>query len=414
MHANPASLSGAADARAGTSILILTMAAFAVLTTEFIILGILPGLARDLGISVPKAGQLVTVFAFTVMLVGPFLTAAISHWDRKKVFLGVLIIFAASNALSAVATDFWTMALSRILAAATLPVFWGTASESAGQLAGKGNEGKAVARVYLGITAAFVFGIPLGTLAADALGWRGTFWLISGLCLVIALLMWVCLPQLPEAPKRAGGERQTIILRDPKFIFHVALSVVVFTAMFSAYTYLADILERLAHVPSAQVGWWLMGFGAVGMIGNAIGGRLVDRSPLGATIVLLTVLGAGMAGAPPAVDTRWLLVVALAAWGIAYTALFPVCQVRVMIAGAKAQALAGTLNVSAANAGIGLGAVIGGFTIEQLGLAALGWVGALIAVLAVGFSLLLWVASDRAGKAAHRARPAASAPVKQG
>jgi len=389
MHATTAPLSEAADARAGSSILILTLAAFAVLTTEFIILGILPGLARDLGITVAQAGQLVTVFAFTVMLVGPFLTAAISHWDRKKVFLGVLLIFAASNALSAVATDFWTMAVSRILAAATLPVFWGTASESAGQLAGKGNEGKAVARVYLGITAAFVFGIPSGTLAADALGWRGTFWLISGGCLVIALLMWMRLPTLPQAPKRAVGERQTVILKDPKFLLHIALSVVVFTAMFSAYTYLADILERLAHVPSAQVGWWLMGFGAVGMIGNAIGGRLVDRSPLGATILLLIVLGAGMAAAAPAVDTLWLLVVALAAWGIAYTALFPVCQVRVMIAGSKAQALAGTLNVSAANGGIGLGAMIGGATIQQLGLAALGWVGALIAALAVGLALLL-------------------------
>jgi len=389
MHATTAPLSEAADARAGSSILILTLAAFAVLTTEFIILGILPGLARDLGITVAQAGQLVTVFAFTVMLVGPFLTAAISHWDRKKVFLGVLLIFAASNALSAVATDFWTMAISRILAAATLPVFWGTASESAGQLAGKGNEGKAVARVYLGITAAFVFGIPSGTLAADALGWRGTFWLISGVCLVIALLMWVRLPTLPEAPKPAVGERQTVILKDPKFLLHIALSVVVFTAMFSAYTYLADILERLAHVPSAQVGWWLMGFGAVGMIGNAIGGRLVDRSPLGATILLLIVLGAGMAAAAPAVDTLWLLIVALAAWGIAYTALFPVCQVRVMIAGSKAQALAGTLNVSAANGGIGLGAMIGGATIQQLGLAALGWVGALIAALAVGLALLL-------------------------
>ena len=389
MHATTAPLSEAADARAGSSILILTLAAFAVLTTEFIILGILPGLARDLGITVAQAGQLVTVFAFTVMLVGPFLTAAISHWDRKKVFLGVLLIFAASNALSAVATDFWTMAISRILAAATLPVFWGTASESAGQLAGKGNEGKAVARVYLGITAAFVFGIPSGTLAADALGWRGTFWLISGVCLVIALLMWMRLPTLPQAPKRAVGERQTVILKDPKFLLHIALSVVVFTAMFSAYTYLADILERLAHVPSAQVGWWLMGFGAVGMIGNAIGGRLVDRSPLGATILLLIVLGAGMAAAAPAVDSLWLLVVALAAWGIAYTALFPVCQVRVMIAGSKAQALAGTLNVSAANGGIGLGAMIGGATIQQLGLAALGWVGALIAALAVGLALLL-------------------------
>ncbi|WDY59952.1 MFS transporter [Pseudomonas sp. PSKL.D1] len=391
MHAATAPIPEATDARANISILMLTLAAFAVLTTEFIILGILPGLAQDLDISIAKAGQLVSVFALTVMLVGPFLTAAISHWDRKKLFIGILIIFAVSNALSALATGFWAMALSRVLAAALLPVFWGTASESAAQLAGKGNEGKAVARVYLGITAAFVFGIPLGTLAANALGWRGTFWLISGLCLAIALLMWALLPQLPTVPKRPAGERQTVILKDPGFVLHVLLSVVVFSAMFTAYTYLADILERLAHVPAAQVGWWLMGFGAVGMLGNAVGGRLVDRSPLGATILLLIALGVGMAGAAPAVDSTWLLVVALAAWGIAYTALFPVCQVRVMIAGARAQALAGTLNVSAANGGIAVGAAIGGATIEHLGLATLGWVGAAIALLAVALATALLV-----------------------
>ena len=389
MQATSAPASETADARAGLSILILTIAAFAVLTTEFIILGILPGLARELDISIAKAGQLVTVFAFTVMLVGPFLTAAISHWDRKKLFLTIVLIFAVSNGLSAVATDFWTMAFSRILAAALLPVFWGTASESAAQLAGKGNEGKAVAQVYMGITAAFVFGIPLGTLAATAVGWRATFMLIGGLCLVIALLMWMFMPSLPNAPKRPAGERQSVILQDPTFILHVVLSVLVFTAMFSAYTYLADILERLAHVPNAQVGWWLMGFGAVGMLGNAIGGRLVDRSPLGATVLLLVVLGAGMASVAPAIDTLWLLVVALSAWGIAYTALFPVCQVRVMGAGSKAQALAGTLNVSAANGGIGIGAAIGGATIEHMGLASLGWVGALIAALAVVLAVLL-------------------------
>ncbi|MFK0309845.1 MFS transporter [Pseudomonas sp. NPDC090233] len=391
MQATTAPSSGTADAQAGSSILILTIAAFAVLTTEFIILGILPGLARELDISIAKAGQLVTVFAFTVMLVGPFLTAAISHWDRKKLFLAIVLIFAVSNGLSAVATNFWTMAFSRILAAALLPVFWGTASESAAQLAGKGNEGKAVAQVYMGITAAFVFGIPLGTLAATTVGWRATFMLIAGLCLVIALLMWMFMPSLPSAPKRAAGERQSVILQDPKFLLHVLLSVVVFTAMFSAYTYLADILERLAHVPSAQVGWWLMGFGAVGMLGNALGGRLVDRSPLGATVLLLALLGAGMACVAPAIDTLWLLLVALGAWGIAYTALFPVCQVRVMSAGSKAQALAGTLNVSAANGGIGIGAAIGGTTIEHMGLASLGGVGAVIAALATVLALVLMV-----------------------
>ncbi|MFJ4347625.1 MFS transporter [Pseudomonas sp. NPDC089401] len=389
MHSTTARAGAAAGAQARGSILILAIAAFALLTTEFIILGVLPGLAKDLDISISKAGQLVTIFALAVMAVGPFLTAALSHLDRRKLFVSILLIFSVSNGLSAIADDFWTMALSRLLAAVALPVFWGTASETAGQLAGKGNEGKAVAQVYMGITAAFVFGIPLGTLAASTVGWRGTFWLLAGLCAVIGTLAWRYLPTLPEAPKRQDGVRQTVILKDPAFILHVVLSVIVFTAMFTAYTYLADMLERLAHVPSSHVGWWLMGFGAVGMVGNALGGKLVDRSPLRATIILLLILGAGMTAVGPSAAYVGLLVIALCAWGLAYTALFPVCQVRVMVAGSKAQALAGTMNVSAANGGIALGAAVGGASIEHLGLASLGWVGAAIAALAIALALIL-------------------------
>ncbi|MFK3775700.1 MFS transporter [Pseudomonas sp. NPDC089406] len=375
--------------RAGLSIGLLAVGGFAVLTTEFIILGLLPMLARDLGLSVAGAGQLVTLFAVTVMLFGPPLTAWLSPLPRKPLFIGILLVFAGANVLSAVAPDLWLLALSRFIAALALPVFWGTASESAGQLAGKGREGWAVSRVYLGITAAFVFGIPLGTLAAGAVGWRGSFWLLAGLCLLVALLMWAWLPRMPVVPKPADEQGQGVILKDRRFIAHVLLSALVFSAMFTAYTYLAEILERLAGVPANQVGWWLMGFGVVGMLGNALAGRIADRSPLRATVLLLVMLALGMGAVAPLATHTELLIVALVLWGVAYTALFPVCQVRVMQAGAKAQALAGTLNVSAANAGIAAGAALGGVAIQALGLGALGYVACGFAVLAIIAALLL-------------------------
>lgn len=148
------------------------------------------------------------------------------------------------------------------------------------------------------------------------------------------------------------------------------LSVVVFTAMFTAYTYLADLLERSVGVPAANVGWWLMGFGAIGLIGNWLGGRVVDRSPLRATAVFLLLLALGMALCVPVAKTGVLLYLTLAVWGIAYTALFPISQVRVMNSVTHSQALAGTTNVSAANAGIGIGAIIGGLVIPAWGWAA--------------------------------------------
>jgi len=366
----------------GFSIALLAVAAFVIVTTEFLIIGLLPALARDLHISIPVAGQLVTLFAFTVMLFGPPLTAALAHIERKRLFIVIMVVFAASNALAAMAPNIWILSLARFIPALLLPVFWGTASETASQLVGLERAGRAVSQVYLGIAAATLFGIPLGTVAANMIGWRGAFWGLAVLSLVMTVLLAVFMPRLAR-PQRTGFLKQLSILGDRRFVANVILSVVVFTAMFTAYTYLADLLERLAGIEPVAVGWWLMGFGAIGLLGNWLGGHFVDRNPLGATAVFVLILGIGMAISIPLASSYLWLAVALTVWGIAYTALYPVCQVRVMKAATHAQALAGTLNVSAANAGIGLGAIIGGYSIEHGGLASIGYVAAGIALLAV-------------------------------
>lgn len=384
-----AALAPVTSDRSGLQILIMAIAAFIIVTTEFLIVGLLPAMARDLNVSVAVAGQVVTLFAFTVMLFGPLLTAKLAKVERKKLFTVILLIFAASNVLAALSSNIWVMALARFIPALGLPVFWGTASETAGQLAGPGKSGKAVSQVYLGISAALVFGVPLGTVAADTLGWRGSFWALAGIALIIAVLMQLCMPTLPSSPAKAQGEKQTDILKQPRFLAHVLLSVLAFTAMFTAYTYLADILQTLGAVPASQVGWWLMGFGAVGMAGNQWGGALVDRNPLGAMVLFLGALGVGMLVAVQSAGNHTLLIGALIVWGVAYTALFPVCQVRVMNAGAKAQALAASMNISAANAGIGLGAIVGGLGIGQFGLGALGWLATAIAALAIVVAVLM-------------------------
>jgi len=368
--------------RSRLSIVILAVAAFVIVTTEYLIVGLLPALARDLDISISAAGQFVTLFAFTVMLFGPVLTALLSHIERKRLFIAILMIFSLSNALAAIAPNVWVLAIARFIPALVLPVFWGTASETAGQIAGPNRAGRAVSQVYLGISAALLFGIPLGTLASDLIGWRGTFWILAGLSLVMTLALAIFMPTLAR-PERLRLAEQTRILKDPYFVGNVVLSVVVFTAMFTAYTYLADMLERIAGVAPAQVGWWLMGFGAIGLVGNWLGGRFVDRSPLGTTAIFSLLLGIGMMASVPAADSLILLWLALALWGIAYTALFPICQVRVMKSASHAQALAGTLNVSAANAGTGLGAIIGGLVIPQWGLENIGYVATGIAITAI-------------------------------
>ncbi|WZB61179.1 MFS transporter [Achromobacter xylosoxidans] len=364
----------------GPAIIILALAAFVIVSTEFLIVGLIPALARDFGVSVPQAGQLVALFAFTVMLAGPPLTAALAHVERKRLFVAILLVFAGANALAALAPNLWVLALARFIPALALPVFWGTASEAAARMAGPLRAGQAVSRVYLGISAALLFGIPIGTLAARHRLARQLLGL-AALSLLLAALMARHMPALSQSA-RTPLRDQARILKDPLLLAHIGLSVAVFTAMFTAYTYLADILERLAGVAPAQVGWWLMGFGAVGLIGNALGGKAVDRHPLRATLAFTLLLGLGTLASMPLAASLGGLLPALAAWSIANTALYPICQVRVMQAAPQAQALAGTLNVSAANAGIALGAALGGLAIPRWGLDSVGCAAAAVALLA--------------------------------
>ncbi|EPD40712.1 MULTISPECIES: MFS transporter [Delftia] len=384
----------ATQGKAATAV--LAVAAFVIVTTEFLIVGLLPALARDLGTSAAAAGQLVTLFALVVALAGPPLTAWLAPVGRKRLFVAIALLFAGSNALAAVAPSLGVLALARLLPAMALPVFWGTASETAAQLAGPSRAGRAVASVYLGISAALLLGIPLGTLAADAVGWRGAFGLLALLSLLVALALQWKMPALEGAPRMPLAQ-QLRVLRTPRFLAQIALSVLVFTAMFTAYTYLAEILERAAGVAPARVGWWLMGFGAVGLAGNWLGGRWAERHALRVTAALCLVLALGMAATVQLAQALPWLVVALAVWGVANTALYPVCQIRVMQSAPQAQALAGTANVSAANAGIALGALLGGWALQTAGPLSTGRVAAGLAMLAAVAALCM----ARSGRARH-------------
>ncbi len=383
------------EARGGSaSIAILAVAAFVIVTTEFLIVGLLPALARDLRISVATAGQLVTLFAVVVMLCGPLLTAGLAHLERKRLFIAILVIFALSNALAAVAWNIWILAVARLVPALALPVFWGTASETAAQIAGPQKSGRAVSTVYLGISAAMLFGIPLGTLVSEAVGWRAAFGLLALLSLLVAALIAGFVPRVRTASS-GGMAAQARILKSRFFLANVALSVLVFTAMFTGYTYLAEMLEKSAGIAPAHVGWWLMGFGAVGLVGNWIGGLWVDQKPLATTALFCAILALGMAGSMLLSHAGWTFALALAVWGIANTALYPICQIRVMKAASGAQALAGTLNVSAANGGIALGAAVGGAALSSWGPGQVGYLAAAIALLAVLMAAMVAKLSPR-------------------
>ena len=381
-------------------ILLLSAAGFTVLTTEFIIVGLLPSIARDLEVSVPQAGLLVTLFAFTVAALGPFLTAYFARFKRKPLFITILLMFAFANTLAALAPNIWVMGFARLLPALGLPVFWALASETAVDIVGPEYAGRSIAKIGFGIVCATVFGIPVGTLISDAWGWRSAFAILAVVALAKALLLWVYLPATHVARASVTLRSQLSLLRSPLMIGHIVLSVLVFSGMFTAYTYLADILERLAGFDGTLVGWCLMGFGAVGLIGNSLGGRMVDRHPLIASIVFSAFMIGAMVALIPSIHSSLALAAAMAIWGITQSALFLVSHVRLMKAAPHAPAFAASLNIAGGNLGIGLGAMVGGQIIDTYGLGSLGFAAAGFILLSILLALMLMTAKPRAAASA--------------
>ncbi|MEM9872599.1 MAG: MFS transporter [Pseudomonadota bacterium] len=372
-------------------ILTLAAAGFAVVTTEFVIIGVLPQLAADLGVSIAQAGLLATIFAFTVAIAAPFLTALVAKVERKKLFAALLAMIAVSNVMAAFAPTFEALAAARVIGALALPVFWAVGTAAAAQLGGPEGGGKSVAILYASISAGTVIGIPLGTLLADLMGWRVMFGAIGVLAAVMSLALLAFFPTTkPEAAPSLLT--QASILKRGLFLVHLVLTAFAFTSMFVAYTYLADILQTLASVPSSQVAWVLMGFGIVGLFGNWLAGQYVDRSPMGVTVVSLAALAAASFATVAMTGQGILFLIPLAIWGAAQSAGFIANQLRVMKQAPEAQEFASALSVTIAQVGIGLGALIGGRVIDTAGLPALGPANAMIGVAGLVVAALMVIA----------------------
>ena len=204
-----------------------------------------------------------------------------------------------------------------------------------------------------------------------------------------AALLWVYLPAIRVVNEQSSLSSQFVMLRSPLVIGHILLSVLVFSGMFTAYTYLADILERLAGFDGTVVGWCLMGFGAVGLVGNSLGGRMVDRHPLIASIVFCTFMIGGLLALVPSIHSTLGLAAAMGVWGVTQAAMFLISHVRLMKVAAHAPAFGASLNIAGGNLGIGLGAMIGGRVIDNYGLGSLGLAAAGLILLSI--VLALWL-----------------------
>lgn len=357
----------------------LCFANFAAVTTEFIVPGILLPIATDLGVPIGAASRLVSSFALAAGLAGPLLAAACARLPARTLLLAAMLVFAAANMVMACASDLAALVAARIVQGCILPALVSVSSTSLAGMAGPRQTGKAVAILYLGVTGASVLGVPAGALVAEVAHWRAAFAGLTVFCFASALLVWLLMPATGRPPARTGAAPLHMI-RSANFLGHLALSTLLFTAMFCGYTYLPAYLEQSAGLGGRTVGALLLAFGLAGAAGNMLGGRFADRRPFEAAAVAAAVLAGAMATLPLAATSMPLLLVLIACWGMGHASIFVLNQVRVMRAGDQAAGLAASLNISACNLGISLGAAAGAWALACHGPAA-------PAVLAAGLAL---------------------------
>lgn len=363
----------------------LAFATAVVVTTEFGVVGLLPAMARDLGVSVVEAGRFVSWFALASALLGPPLTIAASRMDPGRAVAVGLAAFAIGNLAAALAPGYALLLAVRVVQGAILPALVSVGSAAIAERAGPGQEGRAVAWVYLGVAVALVLAVPGGVVVAEHGGWQRSFLCLALLAALAAAIVGAAFPRVASPP--APIAVQARILRGPMLQAHLALSALLFAAMFAAYSYLAAFLETVAGFDGARIAAALMGFGIAGLVGNWIAGRVVDRGPTAATAGVAFVLMLALAAVSLAGGRLMLLLPLLAVWGAAHTAAFLLCQVRVMLSAPTAPAFASSLNIAACNLGIAAGAEAGGWIVEVHGIGAVGYGGAALAAPALAMAL---------------------------
>ncbi|HEY8607885.1 MAG TPA: MFS transporter [Noviherbaspirillum sp.] len=352
---------------------------FAIGTGEFVIMGLLPEVARDLGVTIPQAGHVISAYALGVVIGAPLLAVLSSGWPRRKLLVALMLVFGLGNIASAIAPGYLSLNLLRFLAALPHGTYFGVAALVAASMAAPGRRGQAVGQVMLGLTVATLVGVPIAAWLGQVMGWRAAFVFVGALAFLASVLIFRALPEIP-ADEGASPMRELGALRRPQVWLTLAIGAIGLGGLFSVFSYVKPTMMTLAGMPLEQVPVVLALFGAGMVLGNLVGPRFADRALMPAMCGLLVwavlVLGAYSFTAYHSWlgSLNVLLVGTLVAMG-------PVLQIRLMDVAGDAQTLAAALNHSAFNTANALGAWLGGVAVNAgLGWSATGWVGALLAL----------------------------------
>lgn len=368
-------------------IMVLALGTFALGTDGFVIAGILPAVGHDLAVPPAVAGQLITAFALTYALGAPLLAALTSDMARKRLLVISLAGFAAANVLAALAPSFGVLMLARMLAACSAALYTPTASAAAVALAPAEQRGRALATVTAGITVATVLGVPLGTWIGATLSWRTTFWLVVLLGVVAVLGVLALFPEIANPPATPLRERFAL-LRQPRILGALSLTMVALAGVFTVYTYVAPLLQHITHLSGTGISAMLLLFGAAGVAGNTLGGQGADRWGAMRTLVpAVGLVAVALVILPFAAVSAVGAGLVLLLWGLAGWTFTPAQQYRLLALAPTQPGIILSLNASAIYLGIGLGAALGGLVVHGGSFVLLGVTGALWQVAALGILL---------------------------
>ncbi|MFI5427884.1 MFS transporter [Aeromicrobium sp. UC242_57] len=382
------------------ALLALAVGAFAIGTTEFVIMGLLPAVSADFGVSIPTAGWLVTGYALGVLIGAPVLTILGTKISRKRMLTALMGIFVIGNLVTAFAPTFEVMVIGRLVASLAHGTFFGIGSVVAAGLVAPNKRAGAIATMFTGLTLANVVGVPLGTFVGQEIGWRTTFVLVAGLG-VIAMIGVAAL--VPFAPREdtVRVRHEVAAFRNVQVVLAMLMTVLGFGGVFAAITYIAPMMTDVAGYSEGAVTWLLVLFGTGMVAGNLIGGKYADRALMPFLYASLGGLAIVLALFTLTAHDKVLSAISITLVGALGFATVPPLQKRVLDQASGAPTLASAVNIGAFNLGNALAAWLGGVVISAgLGYTAPNWVGALLVAGALALAVLSG-ALERRSERAH-------------
>ncbi|WP_435178230.1 MFS transporter [Actinacidiphila sp. bgisy145] len=390
------------------AILALAVSAFGIGTTEFVMMGLLPNVAGDLGTSVPTAGYLVSAYALGVVVGAPLLTALGSRVPRKRMLLLLMGLFTVGNLASAFAPGYWTLLGGRFLSGLPHGAFFGVGAVVASRLVAEERRARAVAAMFLGLTVANIVGVPAATALGQHLGWRATFVVVSAVGLVGLASLALLVPRLP-VEEHVGVGQEIRALREPQVVLGLLTAVFGFAGVFAVYSYLASMMTEVTGFADSSVTLLLALFGIGMTLGALAAGPLTDRALRPTLYGSLAALAVVLVGFHFAAHSRIAAPIAVVVLGgVGFMTTTPL-QMLVMNKARHAPTIASASNHSAFNLANAGGAWLGGVAIS----AGWGWtsptlVGAVLAVAGLGIAVTAGLLDRRAGAAAYSTSSASS------